>query len=146
LPGAILISPYISSDQRNLRPEGWQKFASAHPGEAFLARAGLVYWPVWRYNWPRSMLQDDPLIESRCSVSCQQETVPDDIPAAYGALTAPLLYMQGQADPLLDADRTAKEIARFASEDVTVQILPDTDYLSVLDVSAAPIANWLETR
>jgi acylglycerol lipase len=146
LPGVILISPYISDDQLDLRPEGWQAFASAHPGEAFLARAGLVHWPVWHYNWPISMVQADPWVESRCSISCQQETVPDDPAAAYSALTVPLLYLQGQEDPLLDAERAAEQVARFATHDVKVEALPDTDYLTVLEVAAAPIANWLETR
>ena len=40
LSGAILISPYITNDQPNLDPDGWRAFASAHPGEAFLARSG----------------------------------------------------------------------------------------------------------
>jgi alpha-beta hydrolase superfamily lysophospholipase len=146
VPGVVLISPYIVDDQRNLCPEGWRAFASAHPGEAFLARAGLVHWPVWRYNWPQSMVQADSLIESRCSLSCQQETIPQDPNAAYSAMTVPLLYMQGGADPLLDAEQTGAEIARFAAQDVKVEILPDMDYLSVLDVAAAPIAHWLETR
>ena len=146
LPGVILISPYVSDDQLDLRPEGWRAFASAHPGEAFLARAGLVHWPVWRYNWPISMVQADPTIESRCSISCQQETVPDDPAAAYSALTVPLLYMLGKDDPLLDAERAAEQVARFATRDVRVEALPDTDYLTVLEVAAAPIANWLETR
>jgi pimeloyl-ACP methyl ester carboxylesterase len=92
------------------------------------------------------MIRADPLLETRCSLSCQQETVPDDPIAAYNALTVPLLYVQGQADPLLDADKAAEEIARFATRNVRTEILPHTDYLSVLDVAAAPIANWLETR
>ena len=146
LPGVILISPYISEDQSNLRSEGWQEFASAHPGEAFLARSGLAHWPVWRYNWPRAMVEADPLIESRCSISCQQETVPNDPAAAYGALTVPLLYVQGGADPLLDETKTAVEIARFATKDVQVETLPNTDYLTVLEVAAAPIAHWLESK
>ena len=146
LPGVILISPYISEDQSNLRSEGWQEFASAHPGEAFLARSGLAHWPVWRYNWPRAMVEADPLIESRCSISCQQETVPNDPAAAYGALTVPLLYVQGGADPLLDETQTAVEIVRFATEDVKVETLPNTDYLTVLEVAAAPIAHWLESK
>lgn len=146
LPGVILISPYITDDQPNLRPEGWQAFARAHPGEAFLARSGLAHWPVWRYNWPGAMIEADPLIESRCSISCQQETMPDDPAAAYGALTVPLLYMQGEADPLLDVDQTAAEIARFATKDITVETCPNTDYLTVLEVAAAPIANWLESK
>jgi alpha-beta hydrolase superfamily lysophospholipase len=146
LPGIVLVSPFVSDSQRNLRAEGWRDFASAHPGEAFLARSGLVHWPVWRYNWPQSMVQADPMIESRCSIACQQETVPDDPKAAYGSLTVPLLYMQGQADPLLDADRTPAEVARFAADDIKIEILADTGYLSILDVAAAPIANWLETH
>jgi alpha-beta hydrolase superfamily lysophospholipase len=146
LPGVILISPTITDDQHNLRPEGWRAFVTAHPGEAFLARSGLVHWPVWHYNWPQSMVEVDPLLESRCSISCQQETVPDDPAAAYRTLTVPLLYMQGQADPLLDAEKAAAEIARFAAKDVTVEILPDTDYLTVLEIAAAPIAHWLESH
>ena len=92
------------------------------------------------------MVEADPLIESRCSISCQQETVPNDPAAAYGALTVPLLYVQGGADPLLDETKTAVEIARFATKDVQVETLPNTDYLTVLEVAAAPIAHWLESK
>ncbi len=146
LPGVILIAPYISDDQPNLRPEGWQRLVSVHPGEAFLARAGLVDWPVWRYNWPRPMVETDPLIETRCSISWQQETVPDDPDAAYSALIAPLLYLQGKDDPLFDPDRTAEQMARFATPDRQLETLPGADYLSIIQVATGPIANWLAGR
>jgi len=146
VPGVILIAPYISEDQPNLRPEGWQQLVTAHPGEAFLASAGLVYWPVWRYNWPQPMVEADPLLEQKSSISWQQETVPDDPAAAYNALSAPLLLLQGQDDPLFDADKTAQVLAFFSTLDRQLEMVPDADYLSIINVAAEPIANWLATR
>ena len=146
VPGVILISPYISEDQPNLRPEGWQQFVSAHPGEAFLARAGLTHWPVWRYNWPQSMVDADPLIERRSSISWQQETVPDDPAAAYGALSAPLLLLQGEDDPLFDADRTTEVLDLFDAPDRQLETVPGADYLSILNLAADPVAEWLAAR
>lgn len=86
LSGIILISPYLSEEQPNLREEGWNQLASAHPGEAFLARAGLSYWPVWRYNWPQTMIKADPLLETRCGLACEQETL-IEVDAQVGADT-----------------------------------------------------------
>ena len=119
---------------------------SAHPGEAFLARSGLIYWRVWNYNWPREMIEADPLIKTEISIASIQETVPDDVDAAYAALTAPLLCIQGRNDPLFDPDKTAELMIRFATPDRQLETLPDVDYLSVIEVSANPIANWLDGR
>ena len=146
VPGVILISPYISEDQPNLRPDGWQQLVTAHPGEAFLARAGLIYWPVWRYNWPRPMVEADPLLERKSSISWQQETVPDDPTLAYGALDAPLLLIQGEDDPLFHVDKTVQVLALFDAPDRQLETVPDVDYLSVLNAAAEPIANWLAAR
>jgi alpha-beta hydrolase superfamily lysophospholipase len=146
VPGVILISPFISEDQPNLRPEGWQQFVTVHPGEAFLARAGLAYWPVWRYNWPQSMAKADPLLERKSSTSWQKETVPDDLAAAYDALNAPLLLVQGKDDPLFDADKTGQVLASFDTLDRQLETVPNADYLSVINVAAEPIANWLAAK
>jgi len=98
LAGVILLSPYLSDDQPNLRPEGWKRFASAHPGEAFLARAGLAHWPVWHYNWPQTMVDADPLLETRCALDCQQETwlMPD----ARGGADTDTAELGTQTSPL----------------------------------------------
>jgi alpha-beta hydrolase superfamily lysophospholipase len=144
--GAVLISPYISEDQPNLNPQGWQVFASAHPGEAFLARSGLVYWHVWHYNWPPSMAEADPLLESDFPIAWMQETVPDDVAAAYQAMTVPLLVVQGQDDPLFDPDKTAGWMTRFATTDRQLETLPGADYLSAIDAAAPAIARWLAGR
>jgi pimeloyl-ACP methyl ester carboxylesterase len=142
----ILIAPILSDDQPNLRAEGWQQLVSAHPGEAFLARAGLSYWPVWRYNWPPSMLQVDPLLEGRISISLQQETVPAEPTAAYGSLHVPLLYLQGQIDPLFEPDTTPELMARLDSPDKHLEIWPDADYLTIIEAAAEPISRWMVGR
>jgi alpha-beta hydrolase superfamily lysophospholipase len=146
VPGVILVSPYLTDEQLNLRPEGWQSFISAHPGEAFLARSGLVYWRVWHYNWPAEMCDADPLLETRCSISLEQEALPDDADAAMGLVTVPLLYVQGGDDPLFDTDRTAELMTRFGTSDRQLETLPGTDYLTVIDAAAGPIATWLAGR
>jgi len=146
LPGAVLVSPYISDDQPNVNPEGWRDLVTAHPGEAFLAQSGLIYWRVWHHNWPRSMREADPLIETKYSISWQQETLPDDVGAAYRALTVPLLCLQGRDDPLFDADKAADLMSLFSTPDRQLEILPNADYLDIIDVAANPIANWLAGR
>ena len=146
VPGVILIAPYISEDQPNLRPEGWQQLVTAHPGEAFLARAGLVYWPVWRYNWPQPMVEADPLLVQKSSISWQQETVPDDPDAAYDALSAPLLLVQGEDDPLFAGDKTIQLLDMFGTPERQLETVPDADYLAVINAAAEPIANWLAAR
>lgn len=144
IAGVILVSPYISEDQPNLDPAGWQKFVTAHPIEAFLARSGLVDWPVWHYHWPKAMTEADPLVETRCSISCQQEVVPDDVNEAYQALMMPLLCLQGADDPLFDPDRAPDLMAHFATPDQQLEILPGVDALSIVDAAAGPVADWLD--
>ena len=146
IAGVILVAPYIADGQPNLRPEGWQALSLAHPGQALLAQSGLVHWRVWHYNWPQSMVGADPMLESALSISDMLETVPEDLDAAYAALTVPLLCVQGEDDPLFYADRTAELVSRFATEDRRWEILPGVGYLTVLDVAANPIAHWLEAR
>ena len=144
--GVILVSPYISDDQPNLRSQGWDEMVSVHPGEAFLAQSGLVEWAIWHYGWPTSMTEADPMVESTYSIRTMEETVPDDVDAAYQALTAPLLCVQGAADPLFDPDRTAELMARFGTTDRQLETLPDAGYLTILDSAADPIARWLAGR
>ena len=144
--GVILIAPYISDDQPNLRVQGWNEMVSAHPGEAFLAQSGLTEWAIWHYGWPTSMMEADPMIESTYSIRMMEETVPDDVDGAYRALTAPLLCVQGAADPLFKADRTAELMARFGTTDRQLETMPDAGYLTILDSAADPIARWLAGR
>ena len=144
--GVVLISPYITDAQPNLRPEGWRALVTAHPGEAFLARAGLVDWQIWRYNWPGAMRAADPLIETRCSITWQQETVPENLDAACRALTSPLLYLQGQDDPMFSASETSDLVACFAAPDRTLELVPGVDYLTIIDATAPTIAGWLAER
>ena len=146
IPGVVLIAPYISDDQPNLRPEGWHTLLIAHPGEAFLAQSGLFDWRVWRCNWPKPMVEVDPLIEVDLSITLMQETVPDDVDATYEALHVPLLCLQGQADPLFHPERTVALLERFATPDRQLEILPGADYLSVLNEAAGPIVRWLNER
>jgi alpha-beta hydrolase superfamily lysophospholipase len=146
LPGVVLISPYISPGQPNIRADGWSRFVTAHPVEAFLARAGLVDWLVWHYNWPAPMAEVDPLLESKCSISWEQQTVPDDVEAAYQAMTVPVLYIQGQDDPLLDPGKADQVLARFATTDWELQTLPDAGYLTVIDGAASVVADWMRER
>jgi alpha-beta hydrolase superfamily lysophospholipase len=144
--GVVLLSPHLSDAQPNLNPDGWQELVSAHPVEAFLARQGLTYWRVWRYNWPASMTDADPLIEARTSISWQEEVAPEDIDAAYAALTVPLLTIQGERDPLFSANKAEELMARFPSSDQQLAIVPDTDYLTVIEGAADTIAGWLADR
>jgi alpha-beta hydrolase superfamily lysophospholipase len=177
LSGVILLSPYLSEAQPNLRPEGWQLFATAHPGEAFLSRAGLSYWPVYHYNWPQAMVDVDPLLETRCSLACQQETQVES-KARGGAdsdtaqlltqasplqasapetaipetstwdspIRVPLLYVQAQDGPLFDPDKTALVLAELGATDQHLETYPGVDHLTLIEVAAGPIADWLDTR
>lgn len=145
LKAAILISPYISDDQPNIRPEGWRAFLRAHPVEAFLAESGLVKWRVWTYGWPSAMIEADPLIETKSSIIWHQETLPLDPNAAYQT-QAPILCLEGQNDPLFYADRTESLLAPFAASDVDLETLPEVDYLSIVDAAADPIADWLSGK
>ena len=144
--GVILVTPFVSEDQPNYRPEGWGALVRAHPGEALLARSGLVHWRVWHYNWPGSMIEADPLLETDLSISCTLETSPEDLATAYGAVTYPLLAVQGKDDPLFNPDQTAELMALFATTDRQLETLPGADYLTVIEGAADPIAHWLEGR
>lgn len=144
--GVILVAPTIAPDQPNLDPDGWRSFVVAHPVEAFLAQSGLSDWAIWHVKWPSAMVDADPLVETRLSVSCVQETVPNDVEATYRALSAPLLVVQGEADALFDLEQTATLMDRFASTDKQVEVVPGADYLGVLTVAAGPIADWLHAR
>ena len=146
IDGLIMISPYLSEDQPNLRTEGWQTLLAAHPGEAYLARSGLDHWTVWQVNWPQSMVEADPLIEQRISLSCMRETIPDDLEAAYVAVTMPLLCVQGEGDPLYETTKTSEWLTAFASPDRQLETLPGMGYLTVIEEAANPIAHWLEGR
>jgi len=146
IDGLILISPYLSGEQPNLRPEGWQELLAAHPGEAYLARSGLDHWAVWQVRWPQAMVKADPLIEQRIALSCMHETEPDDLAAAYAAITMPLLCVQGEDDPLTETDQTSEWLAVFASPDRQLETLSGVDYLTVVEEAANPIAHWLEGR
>jgi alpha-beta hydrolase superfamily lysophospholipase len=146
IAGVILVSPYITDEQPNLRPEGWQALIRAHPGEAFLARSGLVNWRVWHYSWPQSMLEADPMIETSLSIADMLETVPADPAATYQALRAPLLCVQGQDDPLFYVAKTSALVSLFAAPDRQLETVPGAGYLTVIGVAANPIAHWLEGR
>jgi alpha-beta hydrolase superfamily lysophospholipase len=144
--GLILVSPYISEDQPNLRPDAWQTFGSAHPIEALLARSGLDNWRAWHYRWPEPMIQADPLLETRFSIAWMEQMTPDDVAATYQAITLPLLCVQGSEDPLFDVDRTAEHMAEFPAADRQLETMPQAGYLNVINVAADPIANWLAGR
>lgn len=146
IDGLILISPYLSAEQPNLRPEGWQDLLVAHPGEAYLARSGLDHWAVWQVRWPAAIVAADPLIEQRISLSDMRETEPDDLAAAYAAVKVPLLCVQGEDDPLFHTDQTSEWLAAFASTDSQLETLSGLDYLTVAEEAANPIAHWLEGR
>lgn len=141
--GVVLIAPIISPDQPNLDPGGWNRWVVAHPIEAWLAQAGLDTWRVWHYNWPKTMIDADPLLETSCSIVCERETVPADVDAAYQSVTAPLLYIQGEQDFLFNQDKIADLMAHFASPRKQALVVSGTDYLSVLTLAADPIADWI---
>jgi alpha-beta hydrolase superfamily lysophospholipase len=138
ISGAILLSPYLSEDQVNLRPEGWDRFASAHPGEAFLARAGLSHWPVWRYNWPQSMVDADPLLETRCALACQQETLLT--PEARGGADSEPLDLATLASPLQSASvpeqPPQEDSAETDSAPIALGVLYGTSKVPLLYVEA----------
>jgi alpha-beta hydrolase superfamily lysophospholipase len=144
--GVVLVAPLIAQDQVNRRLEGQQSLMVAHPVEAFLAHSGLFDWAVWRLKWPQSMVDVDPLLETRLSISCLQETVPDDVQATYRALTAPLLYVQGEQDPMFDLERTADFMDQFATLEKQMELIPGVDYLGILTVAGEPIADWLSVH
>jgi len=142
--GSVLLAPYVEPDQPNLHPEGWQQFAVAHPVEAFLARAGLIDWRVWHYNWPRSMVNADPAIETQSSIRWEREAMPqpDQLEAAFRA-DVPVIVLQGGSDPLFDPEPRGALIERFASPDRRLEVVPEADYLTLVDRAADPIADWM---
>ncbi len=143
ISGAVMVAPYITDDQPNLRQDGWHRLLVAHPGEAFLARSGLIYWHVWQCRWPLAMVKADPLIATRCSLAELHETMPDDPQDAYAAFTIPLLCIQGEADPLFVPERTATWMTRFATLDRRLDTLPGVDYLGVINAAPGSIADWM---
>ncbi|MBN1936451.1 MAG: alpha/beta fold hydrolase [Anaerolineae bacterium] len=142
--GIVLIAPIISPDQSNLAPDGRSRWVMAHPIEAWLAQGGLDTWAVWRYNWPRTMVDADPLLETTCSIACEQETIPVDVDTAYQSVTVPLLCVQGEQDFMFDQDKIADLMAHFATQDRQAILVSGADYLSVLTLAADPIADWIE--
>lgn len=142
--GLVLIAPVISSNQPNLNPDGWARWVQAHPVEAWLARSGLKNWAVWSYRWPQTMIKADPLLETTCSLVCEQETYPTDPQAACRAVTVPLLYVQGEQDFLFALDKLPDLMAQFATSDQQAILISGADYLSVLTSAAGPIADWME--
>ena len=144
--GLILIAPYLSPDQGNLRGEGWNALLRAHPVQALRARAGLVHWRVWHANWPRSMLDVDPLLGQAFSIADMREAEPQDLDAACAAMTVPLLVVQGADDPLFRADETPELVLRCAAQDRWLETVPDAGFLTVIPGAANPVAHWLEGR
>jgi pimeloyl-ACP methyl ester carboxylesterase len=92
------------------------------------------------------MVDADPMLDSAISLADMAETVPEDPDAVYAGMAVPLLCVQGEDDPLFDADRTADLVSFFATADRRLETLPGAGYLTVLDVAANPIAHWLEGR
>jgi alpha-beta hydrolase superfamily lysophospholipase len=141
--GLVLVAPYVSDDQPNLRSEGWEELVVAHPVEALLARSGLTRWRVWHYRWPDAMVQADPLIEQSLSIAYAEQTVPDDLDQAFRSARVPVLVVLGRDDPLFYADRTGELLGQFAAQDRQTETLPDAGYLTVIDAAATAIAHWL---
>ncbi len=144
IAGVVLIAPIISDKQPNLSPSGWARLVKAHPIEAWLARAGLKQWAVWHYRWPKAMVEADPLLETTCSIACEQETYPVDLQTACQALNMPLLYVQGEQDFLFDQAKLADWMAQFATPNKQILLISDADYLGVLITAADPIADWIQ--
>jgi alpha-beta hydrolase superfamily lysophospholipase len=141
--GLVLLAPVLSEGQANLRQEGWGALARAHPVEQLLARSGLVHWHAWRYNWPATMLQADPLLETALSIADLRETMPDDPEVASAAVRVPLLVVQGAADPLVYPERTEAWMGSFGTGDRYLETVAGADYLTVIPAAAEPIARWL---
>lgn len=141
--GLVLLAPLIAEEQPNARAAGWRALARAHPIEELLAQSGLVHWHVWRYNWPASMLEADPLLRTGVSIADLAETVPEDVDATYSAVTVPLLVVQGAKDPLFFPERTEGWMSSFATADRYLETVAEADYLTVIPAAAEPIARWL---
>jgi acylglycerol lipase len=141
--GLVLLSPVVSEQQPNLRPAGWRDLARAHPVEQLLARSGLVHWHAWRYNWPASMQEADPLLETGLSIADLLETTPDDVDAACAAVTVPLLVVQGAQDPLVYPEQTEGWMSSFGTHDRYLETVAGADYLTVIPAAAEPIGRWL---
>jgi alpha-beta hydrolase superfamily lysophospholipase len=141
--GLVLLAPLIAEGQPNVRAAGWRALARAHPIEELLARSGLIHWHVWRYNWPASMQEADPLLRTGVSIADLLETTPDDVDAAYAAVTVPLLVVQGAQDPLFYPERTEAWMASFATQDRYLETVAEAGHLTVIPAAAEPIARWL---
>lgn len=140
--GLVLVEPYLWPGQPNLRPEEWQVLMRAHPGEALLAQWGLIDWRVWHVNWPASMLKADPLLETDLSLAQMQETVPEDPIAALQALPVPVLWIQGQADPLFAEEETGPLVALVPTAPQW-EMVPEAGYLTVLEATPGLVADWI---
>ena len=144
--GLVLLAPVMSEGQPNVRQEGWHALARAHPVEALLAQSGLIHWHAWRYNWPASMQETDPLLETGLSIADLLETMPDDLDAAYAAVTVPLLVVQGAQDPLFLPEQTEAWMSSFLTGDRYLETVAKADYLTVIPAAAEPIARWLAAQ
>jgi len=144
--GLVLLTPVMSEGQPNVRQEGWHALARAHPVEALLAQSGLIHWHAWRYNWPSSMQEADPLLETGLSIADLLETMPDDLDAAYAAVTVPLLVVQGAQDPLFLPEQTEAWMSSFLTGDRYLETVAKADYLTVIPAAAEPIARWLAAQ
>jgi hypothetical protein len=85
----------------------------------------------------------DPLLETALSIADLRETMPEDVEAAYAAMTVPLLVVQGAADPLFYPDRTEAWMGSFATGDRYLETVAGADYLTVIPAAVEPIARWL---
>ena len=92
------------------------------------------------------MVEADPLIETDYSISWMDETVPDDVAAVYSSVAVPLLLIEGEGDPLFDPGKAPDLLALLASTDPQLEIIPESDALSLIDTAAGPISNWLAAR
>ena len=144
--GLVLLTPVMSEGQPNVRKEGWHALARAHPVEALLAQSGLIHWHAWRYNWPSSMQEADPLLETGLSIADLLETMPDNLDAAYAAVTVPLLVVQGAQDPLFLPEQTEAWMSSFPTGDRYLETVAKADYLTVIPAAAEPIARWLAAQ
>jgi pimeloyl-ACP methyl ester carboxylesterase len=92
------------------------------------------------------MQEADPLLQAGVSIADLAEAMPEDVDAAYSAVTVPLLVVQGAQDPLFYPDRTEGWMASFATHDRYLETVTGTDYLTVIPAAAEPIARWLAER
>jgi pimeloyl-ACP methyl ester carboxylesterase len=69
--------------------------------------------------------------------------MPEDVDAAYRAVTVPLLVIQGAEDPLFYPERTEAWMASFATSDRYLETVAGAGYLTMIPAAAEPIARWL---